>query len=127
MSDEFESTVETRFTSFIPLTILLGGLIIWLGYQDFELNKQRSNLAMTYQNSLSTLQEAQNLNAHYLKLIQDLDQTAKDDDLAKGILNDMFSKGLISEAVRAGLIHVQPNATNGTNTPAAPAADTGTK
>jgi hypothetical protein len=126
MSEEFDSTLEPRFTSFIPLAILLGGIIVWLGFEDYMLNKQRGQLIQTFQNSVPTLQEAQNLNAHYLKLIQDLDQTAKDDDLAKAILNDMFTKGLINEAVRAGLIHVQQSApATGTTTPPA-AASTGT-
>ncbi len=42
MSDEFDSIPESRFSSFIPLTIFLGGFLLWLGIQDYSLNSQRS-------------------------------------------------------------------------------------
>ncbi len=121
MSEEFDSGSEQRFSSFIPLTIALCGFIAWFFFQDYELNKQRSALNAQLQQALPTISEAENMNQRYLKLITDLDATAKNDDAAKAILNDMFKQGLISEAIRAGLIHVQQNgATNGA--PAAPAA-----
>ncbi len=125
MSEEFDSGSEQRFSSFIPLTIALCGFIAWFFFQDFELNKQRSNLNAQLQQALPTINEAQNMNQRYLKLIQDLDATAKDDAAAKSILNDMFKQGLISDAIRAGLIHVQQGpSTNGA--PAAAGAPTGT-
>ena len=126
MSEEFDSGSEQRFSSFIPLTIALCGFIAWFFFQDFELNKQRSGLNAQLQAAMPTITEAENMNQRYLKLIQDLDATAKDDAAAKSILNDMFKQGLISDAIRAGLIHVQQSAAaTGTGTPAAPAS-TGT-
>jgi hypothetical protein len=118
MSEEFDPSIEPRFTSFIPLTILLTGLIIWLGFQDYMLNKQRSALTQNFQNAVPTISEAQNVSQRYVDLMKDLVNTAKDDDAAKTIVND---------AIKAGLIRVQPNATNSAETPAAPAAaSTGT-
>ncbi len=109
MADEFDQTTDTTFTSFIPLTILLGGFILWFGVQDFQLNTQRSNLTGAFSNAKQTLLEAQNYNQRYLALIQDLDKTAATDDTAKAILNDALKGGLINDAVRVGLIHVQQN------------------
>ncbi len=124
MSDEFDSGSEQRFSSFIPLTIALVGFIAWFFFQDFELNKQRSALNTQLQAAMPTIGEAENVNQRYLKLIQDLDAAAKDDTAAKAILNDMFKQGLISDAIRAGLIHVQQGAS--TNAASAAPATTGT-
>ncbi len=118
MSEEFDSSIEPRFSSFIPLTILLAGFIIWFGYQDYELNKERSNLNQNLQTAIPTISEAEQISQRYVALMKDLVKTAQTDDAAKAIVND---------AIKNGLIRVQPNATNGTNTPAAPPADSGTK
>ena len=123
MSDEFDSTTEPTFTSFIPLTILLGGFLIWFGFQDYELNAQRDGLNRQFQAAVPTIGEAQQINQRYLALIKDLTATAKTDDAAKAIFNDAMKDGLINDAIRVGLIHVQQNDTNSAGTPAAPAAD----
>ena len=124
MSEEFDSLPETAFTSFIPLAILLGGFIIWFGFQDYELNAQRSGLNRQFQAAVPTIGEAQQINQRYLALIKDLNNTAKTDDAAKAIFSDALKDGLINDAVRVGLIHVQQSDTNSAGTPAAPAADT---
>jgi hypothetical protein len=122
MSEEFESSsIEPKFTSFIPLTILLSGVILWLGYQDIELNKQRSALNQNFQNAMPTIGEAQNISQRYVSLMKDLVNTAKDDEAAKNIVND---------AIKAGLIKVQPNAAGtaaGTDTSTPASTDTATK
>ncbi len=125
MSDEFDSS-EPKFSSFIPVTIVIVSFIAWFGFQDIELNSQRSLIQENIQRNLPTANEAQNITQHYTTLLQDLDTVAKNDDAAKAILNDMFKAGLINDAIRAGLIHVQQNGTNAAGTPAAPDS-TGTK
>jgi hypothetical protein len=117
MSDEFDHSSEPRFSSFIPLTIALGALIVWFLFQDYELNSQRSALNRNIAAAQPTVAEAIQVSQRYVALMKDLVKTAQTDDAAKTIVND---------AIKAGLIRVQPNATNGTNTPAAP-ADSGTK
>jgi hypothetical protein len=120
MSDEFDHSSEPRFTSFIPLTIALGAFIIWFLIQDYELNAQRSNLRRNIAAAQPTVQEAIQVSQRYVALMKDLVKTAQTDDAAKSIVND---------AIKAGLIRVQPNATNGEATPAPPApapASTGT-
>jgi hypothetical protein len=112
MSDEFDHSSDSTFTSFIPLTIALTGFIIWFGFQDYELNAQRSGLNRQFQAAVPTISEAQQINQRYVALMKDLVQTAQKDDAAKAIVND---------AIKAGLIHVQPNATNADAAPAAPA------
>jgi hypothetical protein len=114
MSDDFDHGSEPTFTSFIPLTILLAGFIIWFGFQDYELNAQRSGLNKEFQAAVPTIGEAQQINQRYVALMKDLVTTAQKDDAAKAIVND---------AIKAGLIHVQQNPTNSDAAPAAPAPD----
>jgi len=123
MPDDFDHSSEPTFTSFIPLTILLSGFIIWFCFQDYELNAQRSALNKQFDASKQTLLEAQNIDQRYLALIKDLNTTAQNDDYAKAILNDALKGGLISDAVRAGLLQIQQNPTNSDSAPAAPTPD----
>ena len=102
MSDEFDPNSESRFTSFIPLTIALSGFILWFLFQDYELNNQRSALNHNFQAAVPTISEAQQVSQRYVSLMRDLVKTAQTDDAAKSIVND---------AIKAGLIRVQPNAT----------------
>ena len=117
MSEEFDHSSEPHFTSFIPLTILLSGVIIWFGFQDYVLNEQRSALNHNFQAAMPTIGEAQQVSQRYVNLMKDLVKTAQTDEAAKSIVND---------AIKAGLIRVQPNATTGDATTAPPAAATGT-
>jgi hypothetical protein len=110
MADEFDLGSEPKFSSFVPLTILLVGLLAWFGFQDYNLNAQRGSLnsdidAMTVQS-----QEAKNLATRYTLLITDLNRTAQTDETAKAILADAFKMGLISDAIKVGLIRVQQSA-----------------
>jgi hypothetical protein len=118
MSDDLDQISEPQFTSFIPLTILLAALIIWVGYSDYSLNQQRSGLNQQITAATPALLEAQNYRQHYLSLISDLNQTAQSDDVAKAIMNDALRQGLITEAIRAGLIHVQQGTNNAPTAPA---------
>jgi hypothetical protein len=124
MADEFDSPAEPTFSSFIPLTIFFLGFIVWFGFQDYELNAERSGLTKEFNDNKQALLEAQNYDQHYVALIKDLDATSQRDETAKAILNDAIKGGLISDAVRVGLIHVQAPENNGANPP--PPAD-GTK
>jgi hypothetical protein len=111
MSDEFDSGSDNNHSSFWPLLILTSGLIIWFGVGDYQLNKQRSSFDQQFQAALPTITEAQNVSTRYVALMKDLVQTSAKDEIAAKIVKD---------AIQAGLIHVQPNATNGAGTPAAP-------
>ena len=114
MSDESDLSSEPTFTSFIPLTILLSGFIIWFGFQDYELNAQRGALNHDLSVLAPKYSEAQNVSAHYVALMRDLVKTAATDDAAKAI---------VSDALKAGLIHAQKPAANSADTSAAPPTD----
>jgi len=121
MSEEFENNTETTYSSFWPLIILVTGLFIWFGLQDYLLNNQRSAYEKQFhdQQFLNVVGQADNVSTRYVSLMKDLVETSAKDEAAAKIVKD---------AIAAGLIHVQPNA-NGTNSAAAPAApaDSSTK
>ena len=117
MSDEFDHSLEPRFSSFIPLIIALSAFIVWFLIQDYELNQQRSLLNQNIAKAKPTVDEAIQVSQRYVALMKDLVKTAQTDEAAKSIVND---------AIKAGLIRVQPNATTGDATTAPPAAATGT-
>ena len=114
MSDEFEPTPENQYSAFWPLLILVVGFLIWFGLQDFALNTQRVAYNTQFQDPQlqKTFNDSRNLTTKYVGLMKDLLQTAQKDPAAAQIVKD---------AVTAGLIHVQPNETNATAAPAAPA------
>ncbi len=117
MSDEFDHSSEPRFSSFIPLTIALSAFIVWFLVQDYELNQQRSLLNQNIAKAQPTVAEAIQVSQRYVALMKDLVKTAQTDESAKKIVDD---------AIKAGLIRVQPNATNGEANPAPPTAPSGT-
>jgi hypothetical protein len=112
MSDEFDSIPESRFSSFVPLTIFLAGFLLWLGIQDYSLNGQRAFYDQQINAAMPKYNEARVYADRYTKLLKDLIDTAqKDPDASK----------IVKEAMQAGWITFQPNATNSTGTPAQPA------
>jgi len=120
MSDDFDHSSEPRFSSFVPLAILLTAFIIWFGFQDIELNAQRSALNSNISKAQPTVDEAGQVSQRYVALMKDLVKTAQTDPAAYAIVKD---------AIKAGLIRVQPNAATGdaaTPAPAPTATTTGT-
>ena len=116
MSDEFEPTSDNNFSSFWPLLIVILGLLIWSAYQVYATNQQRVVYDKQFQAAVPTITEAQNVSTRYVALMKDLVETSGKDPAAAQIVKD---------AIQAGLIHVQPNATNGAAaTPPPAAADT---
>jgi protein-disulfide isomerase-like protein with CxxC motif len=116
MSDEFEHNPDSNYSSFWPLLILTIGLLGWLSYQDWAMNKQRVVYDTQFQNALPTITQAQNISTRYVALMKDLVETAQKEG------KDSVSAKIVSDAIQAGLIHVQqnPNGTNSTATPAEP-------
>jgi hypothetical protein len=111
MSDEFDLTPDNNYSTFWPLLILVSGFLIWFGIQDYGLNSQRSADEKQFQAALPTINEAQNVSTKYKALVNDLFQTAQKDPAAAQIVKD---------AIQAGMLRVQQNATNSVATPAAP-------
>jgi predicted negative regulator of RcsB-dependent stress response len=111
MSDEFDSS-EINYSSFWPLLILLVGFILWLTFQDYELNNQRSAYSKQFQAALPTITEARNIGDRYVALMKDLVQTSA---------KDQYAAQIVKDAIQAGLIHVNPpTGTNSTSTPTEP-------
>jgi hypothetical protein len=96
------------------LLILIVGLFIWFAAQDYQLNNQRAAFSRQFQDPQfqATVSEANNISGRYVALMKDLVETSQKDQAAADI---------VKAAIAAGLIHVQPNATNSAATPAAPA------
>jgi predicted negative regulator of RcsB-dependent stress response len=115
MSDEYDSSsVDSNnvyYSPFWPLAIVLAGFIIWLGYQIFTLNQQRSYANSQVEALTPTVQQAQMAQNRLISLLRDLAQTSS---------KDQYAAQILKEAVDAGLLHVTPNA----NTNAAPATTT---
>ena len=113
MSDEFDQNPENNFSPFWPLLILISGLFLWSAYQVYATNSQRSVYDRQFQAAVPTINEAQNVSTRYVALMKDLVETSAKDPAAADI---------VKAAIAAGLIHVNPNGTNSTATPVAPAA-----
>jgi len=112
MSEEYDND-STTFSPFYPLLVLLVFLLIWVGYQVFAANSQRSVFAQQFQAAVPTINQAQNIKDRYVALMKDLIETAGKDDKAAAI---------VKEATQAGLLRVQqPEGGSATN--AAPAPD----
>ena len=111
MSDEFDHNPENNYSTFWPLLILIIGLLGWSAYQVYAANSQRSVYNKQFQAALPTITEAQNVSARYVALMKDLVQTSA---------KDQYAAQIVKDAIQAGLIHVQQNATNGAGTPVAP-------
>ncbi len=121
MSEEFDHSTEPRFTSFIPLAIALGAFILWFLIQDYSLNATRSGLNRNIAANQATYDEAIQVGQRYVALMKDLVKTAQTDPAADAIVKD---------AIKAGLIRVQPNqnapaATGSTTDTSTPPAATG--
>jgi len=111
MSDEFDHNPENNYSSFWPLLILIIGLMGWSAYQVYAANSQRSVYERQFQAALPTITDAQNVSARYVALMKDLIQTSA---------KDQYAAQIVKDAIKANMIQVQPNATNGAGTPAEP-------
>jgi hypothetical protein len=111
MSDEFDQNPENNFSPFWPLLILICGMFLWSAYQVYATNSQRNVYDKQFQAALPTINEAQNVSTRYVALMKDLVETSAKNQAAAQIVKD---------AIAAGLIHVQPNATNSAAAPVAP-------
>jgi len=115
MADEFDRNPDGNYSSFWPLLILFVGLLVWLGYQDYTLNSQRSFYKKQVQDAGGTIEAAVNWQGRYAAMMKDLNDTSAKDANATPILQAAVQAG-----VQAGLIHYQKNATNSVATPAEP-------
>jgi hypothetical protein len=116
MSDEFDQNPDNNYSSFWPLLILVIGLLVWFGWQDYGLNSQRSFYGQQIQAAGSTIEAAKNWQGRYTAMMRDLNDTSAKDTNATPILQAAVQAG-----IQAGLIRVQQNATNSTAIPAEPA------
>ncbi len=114
MSDEYE-TIETTYSPFIPLLVLVIGLIIWIGYQDYAQNSQRSVYAQQFNAAVPTIKAAQGVGDKYVSLMKDLLTTSS---------KDQYAAQIVQDAIKAGWIRVNPQGTPTTNTTTNPAAPT---
>jgi predicted negative regulator of RcsB-dependent stress response len=118
MSDEYESShVEggnVYYSPFWPLTIVLLGFTLWLGYQIFISTQQRMASNSQLNQMVPTLQQADTAQKRLVALMQDLAQTSA---------KDPYANQIIKQAIAAGLLRVNPT-TNAAAAPAAPASST---
>ncbi len=112
-------TPEPTFSSFWPLLVLLAALLIWIAYQDYAVNSQRSLYNQQFQAAIPAINAAQNWQTRYGAVMKDLVDTGAKDPYAAAIAKEAVQAG-----VQAGLIRINQQAasTNSTTTPADPAA-----
>jgi hypothetical protein len=116
MSDEFDSPEpQQHISSFWPLLIAIVALVLFFGNQDYEINRQRGIVEQQLQAITQPVEQSRYYYARYVSLMKDLADTAQKNAIAAQIIRD---------AVQAGWIQVRPNATNSTDTPAAPSPST---
>lgn len=123
MSEEYEhetiETVETtdevHYSPFVPLLILVIGILIWVGYQDYAQNSQRALYNQQFTAAVPTINAAQGVGTKYVALMKDLLQTSA---------KNQYAAQIVKDAIQAGWIRVNPNGTNTTTTPAAPTPST---
>ena len=124
MSDDFTTEEEVEalpvyFSPFWPLLILMVGFTLWLGYQDFELNAQRSALVAEFTEAGPTIESAEKLQARYNSMMKDLiDSSSKDSDIAA------IAKVGVQAGIQAGLIHVKKSDTDTNSSSPGSSSDT---
>ena len=119
MSDEFDNS-NAYYSPFWPLVILLAGFTLWLGYNIFQINEQRTNFNAQLVAATPTINQAVAAQNRLVSLMKDLVQTSEKDPYAKQILNEAISAGMIN-------VSKNPNATNATANPAPPAGTDSSK
>jgi len=98
MSEEYE---EIPLSPFWPLLIVLGALLIWSGFNIYQLNLQRTFTAAQMEQMGQPLNNAQAAQSRLIALMNDLIQTASKDQAAAQIVN---------QAKAAGILRLNPNA-----------------
>jgi hypothetical protein len=111
MSDEFDHGSEHTYSTFWPLLIMVGGLLLWFAYQDYTVNKQRAFYKDQVEGAAKTIQTARDWQGRYEAILKDLNATGAHDPTSAAIFKDAVQAGL-----QAGLIHVQPPADAGSGT-----------
>jgi hypothetical protein len=126
MSEEYDnsgvSNESESASPFLPILILTLGVLIWVGYDDFASWKQWSVNAQNVANAEPAVRLADTASQKYVDLVKDLLQTSSTDSTAKGIVND---------AIKAGLLRYDSNGTPAANgstnaAPISPGTDSGT-
>ena len=111
--DEIEG--EESFSAFWPLVVVLGGLLIWSGYQVFAINSQRALYSTQFQNALPAINNARNVESKYFALMKDLAQTSS---------KDPYAAQIVKEAIQAGWIHINKDDKTGGPSSSTPPTDT---
>jgi predicted negative regulator of RcsB-dependent stress response len=91
MSDEYSNEEDSsgeRFTSFWPLFILIGGLLLWSAFQGYSSYRQNSNLNAEIEAAAPTVKAAQEAQTKLYALAQDLLQTGTKDTYAAQIIKE---------------------------------------
>jgi hypothetical protein len=109
MSEEFE---VRRFSVFWPLLIFLAAFAFSCFYQTYQVVEQRSAINQRYEAEAVNLPNAKEAQNRLVALINDLVATSSKDPAAAQI---------VKEVKAAGILRDNPNATNSTEAPAAPA------
>lgn len=85
---EYQVPVVPVYSPFVPLLILLIGLILWSGYQMCLTYAQASELAAEFKAAQPEITAAQNLRTRLYSLAQDLVETAPKDPYAAQIVKE---------------------------------------
>jgi hypothetical protein len=105
---------------FIPMVILLTGLLLWSGYQATSAYRQNDQLSSDFDAAAPTVRKAQAVNDRFTAMVQDLVQLSSKDQYAAALVKTHFTK-----APAAGDA-TSPAASPGDASTPAPAAGDGT-
>ncbi|HEX6437599.1 MAG TPA: hypothetical protein VF182_10750 [Candidatus Binatia bacterium] len=79
----------------LPLTILLGALVLWFGFQTVQLASERANLGEARGHQEAAMQEAQKLRTQFESLISKTSELAnKGHAGAKLVMEELQKRGM---------------------------------
>ena len=82
----------------LPLTILLGALVLWFGFQTVQLASERANLVEARGHQEAAMQEAQKLRTQFESLISKTSELAnKGHAGAKLVMEELQKRGMRSQ------------------------------
>ncbi len=91
---------KTTFTSFLPLLLIVLGLIGWVGGEDYQIGTERAKIAKQVSDQAPALADVDTAKARYVNFLKDLLVTGKTDAGAKTVVLEAMRSGIIQARQR---------------------------
>ena len=92
---------KNTFTSFLPLLLVILGLVGWVGGEDYQINTERAKIAKQMVDQEPSLSGADIAKTRYINFLKDLVVTSEKDQGAKLVVMDAVRSGIIQTRTRA--------------------------